>query len=128
VAYTGSGIETTFTQGEDSCLAELARNAEASAPGERRLLVAGTLSDVVEDQFRRLFDELGIGPVDFLPARRAADTPRVGPGTRLLLAQPWLTETVAALTNRGASLLAAPFPSGPTARAPGCRWRHRPGM
>jgi light-independent protochlorophyllide reductase subunit N len=112
VAYTGSGIETTFTQGEDSCLAELARNAEASAPGERRLLVAGTLSDVVEDQFRRLFDELGIGPVDFLPARRAADTPRVGPGTRLLLAQPWLTETVAALTNRGASLLAAPYPLG----------------
>jgi light-independent protochlorophyllide reductase subunit N len=110
VAYSGSGIETTFTQGEDSCLAELARNAEASAPGERRLLVAGTLSDVVEDQFRRLFDELGIGPVAFPAGAQRGRYPRVGPGTRLLLAQPYLTETVAALTNRGARNARCPLP------------------
>jgi light-independent protochlorophyllide reductase subunit N len=66
------------------------------------LLVAGTLSDIVEDQFRRLFDELGIGPVPFCRrARGRCDAPG-RPGTRLLLAQPYLTETVAALTNRGA--------------------------
>ena len=68
--YSGSGIETTFTQGEDACLAV----AGAGAAGRRRrraasLLVVGTLADVVEDQFRRLFDALGIGPVHFLPPR-----------------------------------------------------------
>jgi light-independent protochlorophyllide reductase subunit N len=121
VAYSGSGIETTFTQGEDSCLAELVRSCRRR-PDRRapQLLVAGTLSDVVEDQFQRLFDELGIGPGGFLPARSAADAPPVGPGTRVLLAQPYLTETVAALTNAAPSLLAAPFPLGPRARAPGC--------
>jgi light-independent protochlorophyllide reductase subunit N len=97
-------------------------------PRRARLLVVGTLSDVVEDQFPRLFDELGIGPVHFLPARRAADTAAVGPGTRLLLAQPWLTETVAALTNRGASLLAAPFPLGAEGTRAWLQAAARPGM
>lgn len=111
VAYSGSGIETTFTQGEDSCLAELIRHSPRG-DDKPKLLVAGTLSDVVEDQFRRLFDELGIAPVEFLPARSANDAPLAGPGTRVLLAQPYLTETVTALTNQGANLLQAPFPLG----------------
>lgn len=111
VAYSGSGIETTFTQGEDSCLAELVRGAPRGED-TRKLLVAGTLSDVVEDQFRRLFAELGIAPVEFLPARTAADAPIAGPGTQVLLAQPYLTDTVAALSDRGANLLSAPFPLG----------------
>jgi light-independent protochlorophyllide reductase subunit N len=88
------------------------RNAEASAPGERRLLVAGTLSDVVEDQFDACSTNWASVPWPFLPARRAADTPRVGPGTRLLLAQPWLTETVAALTQPRRQPARAPFPLG----------------
>jgi light-independent protochlorophyllide reductase subunit N len=33
MAYSGSGIETTFTQGEDNFLAELVREAPAAAPG-----------------------------------------------------------------------------------------------
>ena len=111
VAYSGSGIETTFTQGEDSCLAELVR-ASKRGDDTRKLLVAGTLSDVVEDQFKRLFDELGIAPVEFLPARTAEHLPIAGPGTRVLLAQPYLTETVAALGEHGATLLPAPFPLG----------------
>lgn len=111
VAFTGSGIETTFTQGEDACLAELVRTSP-SAGDERRLLVVGTLSDVVEDQFRRLFEELGIGPVHFLPERSAQTAAIAGPGTRVLLAQPWLSETAAALRDRGATLLEAPFPLG----------------
>jgi light-independent protochlorophyllide reductase subunit N len=38
--------------------------------------------------------------------------PSVGPNTRILLAQPFLTDTVRALEQRGAQLLAAPFPLG----------------
>ncbi|MEM6543558.1 MAG: ferredoxin:protochlorophyllide reductase (ATP-dependent) subunit N [Pseudomonadota bacterium] len=112
VAYSGSGIETTFTQGEDKCLAELVRAAPPAGPEAPALVVAGTLADIVEDQFRRLFEEMGIGPVAFLPATSGAGMPTVGPGTKVLLAQPFLTETVQALEGRGASLLAAPFPLG----------------
>ncbi len=108
--YSGSGIETTFTQGEDACLAALVPEMRADpAPG---LLVVGALAEVVEDQMRRHFDALGIGPVFFLPPRRAADLPGIGPGTRFLLAQPFLAETARLLESRGAHRLAAPFPLG----------------
>ncbi len=111
--YSGSGIETTFTQGEDACLAslvpELPAPPVADAPG---LLIVGTLADIVEDQFRRLFDEIGLGPVHFFPPRHSRDLPPVGPGTRFLLAQPFLADTARALQERGASHIPAPFPLG----------------
>jgi light-independent protochlorophyllide reductase subunit N len=111
--YSGSGIETTFTQGEDACLAalvpELPAEAKHAAPS---LLVAGALPDVVEDQFKRLFAELGIAQVTFLPARRSADLPPAGPATRFLLAQPFLTETARLLEARGATRIDAQFPLG----------------
>ena len=112
LSYSGSGIETTFTQGEDACLAALVPGMAAAEPGVRRLLVVGALPDVVEDQFRRLFADLGIGPVDFLPPRRSGEVPVVGPDTRFLLAQPFLADTARALEERGARRLAAPFPFG----------------
>jgi light-independent protochlorophyllide reductase subunit N len=108
--YSGSGIETTFTQGEDACLASLVPEMAASA--EPGLLVVGALADVVEDQFRRLFDEFGLGPVRFFPPRHAADLAPVGPGTKFLLAQPFLADTARALEERGAGRLSAPFPLG----------------
>ncbi len=111
--YSGSGIETTFTQGEDACLAALASQLPREPDeAEPSLLVAGALADVVEDQFSRIFRDLGIGPVRFLPPRRAGDLPPVGPRTRLLLAQPFLADTARALENRGASHIPAPFPLG----------------
>jgi light-independent protochlorophyllide reductase subunit N len=75
-------------------------------------MVVGCVADVVEDQFRRVFDQLGVGPVSFFPARRAAELPSVGAGTRLLLAQPFNGETVRALIARGAQVLSAPYPLG----------------
>ena len=111
--YSGSGIETTFTQGEDNFLAALAKHLPTEAPGAKpSLLVAGALADVVEDQFRRIFDALGIGPVSFLPPRASTELPAVGPQTKLLLAQPFLGEAAKALEGRGAELLPAPFPLG----------------
>ncbi|WP_457106424.1 ferredoxin:protochlorophyllide reductase (ATP-dependent) subunit N [Methylobacterium sp. P5_C11] len=111
--YSGSGIETTFTQGEDACLAalvpDLPGEAETAAPS---LLVVGALADVVEDQFLRIFAAMGIGDVRFLPARRAGRMPAVGRNTRYLLAQPFLADTARALEERGARRLPAPFPLG----------------
>jgi light-independent protochlorophyllide reductase subunit N len=110
LSYSGSGIETTFTQGEDACLAALA--AEMPSSDQRSLLVVGALAEVVEDQFKRIFADLGIGPVHFLPPRHAADLPGVGPQTSFLLAQPFLADTARVLEERGATRLAAPFPLG----------------
>ncbi|WP_431281997.1 ferredoxin:protochlorophyllide reductase (ATP-dependent) subunit N [Humitalea sp. 24SJ18S-53] len=110
--YSGSGIETTFTQGEDACLAALVPEMPAAPDAARSLLVVGALAEVVEDQFRRIFASMGVGPVHFLPPRRAADLPAVGAGTRYILGQPFIAETARALNDRGAHRIAAPFPLG----------------
>jgi len=110
--YSGSGIETTFTQGGDACLAAMVPEMPAAEDGEKSLLVVGTLADVVEDQLARLLDEMGVGPIRFLPPRESVDLPPVGPGTRMLMAQPWVNDAVTALERRGATHIPAPFPFG----------------
>lgn len=108
--YSGSGIETTFTQGEDACLAAMVPVLpETSA---RELLLVGALPDVVEDQALALLAAMGVGPVRCLPARRTGDLPAVGPDTVFALVQPFLGDTHAALTRRGARGIEAPFPFG----------------
>lgn len=109
-SYSGSGIETTFTQGEDACLAAMVPSlAQTDA---RELMLVGALPDVVEDQMVDLLQKLGVGPLRLLPARRSADLPAVGPNTVFALTQPFLGDTHAALQRRGARHVAAPFPFG----------------
>lgn len=108
--YSGSGIETTFTQGEDACLASMVPTLRAT--DEKELLLVGALPDVVEDQALSLLKAMGIQIVRSLPARRSADAPSVGPNTRFALVQPFLGDTAAALTRRGARRIPAPFPFG----------------
>jgi light-independent protochlorophyllide reductase subunit N len=113
--YSGSGIETTFTQGEDACLTSLVpclpatSTASDAAPS---LMVVGALPDVVEDQFARLFEAMGLADVKFIPPRRSTELPAVGPNTHFLMAQPFLADTARALEARGARRVAAPFPFG----------------
>ncbi len=131
--YSGSGIETTFTQGEDACLAAMvaataesslqpstqlsARSAPADSAGPAglgsadQLLVVGALPDIVEDQFARIFDALSI-PASFFPPRSVDRWPSISPRTHFLLAQPFLGETGRALESRGATHIPAPFPFG----------------
>jgi light-independent protochlorophyllide reductase subunit N len=108
--YSGSGIETTFTQGEDGALQALIPLMPRSE--ERQLLIVGTLADAVEDRLVALFQKLGIERVASLPPRRSTELPSVGPGTQVLLAQPFLSGTARALINRGAALIRAPYPFG----------------
>jgi light-independent protochlorophyllide reductase subunit N len=110
--YSGSGIETTFTQGEDACLAALVPTLPEAAPEERSLMVVGVLADAVEDQFRRLLTAMGVHNISFLPARRASEMPKIGPATRYILVQPFLTDTAMKLEQRGAKRIDAPFPLG----------------
>jgi len=108
--YSGSGIETTFTQGEDACLASMVPSLPETA--EKELLLVGALPDVVEDQALALLAAMGITRVRCLPARRSGDTPSVGPNTVFALSQPFLGDTHAALTRRGARHIPAAFPFG----------------
>ncbi len=108
--YSGSGIETTFTEGEDACLASMVPVLKDTTA--RELLLVGALPDVVEDQMLDLLGKMGIDNIRLLPARRIDDTTAVGPGTVFALTQPFLGETHAALERRGARHIAAPFPFG----------------
>jgi light-independent protochlorophyllide reductase subunit N len=108
--YSGSGIETTFTQGEDEALQALLPLMPSS--DETQLLIAGTLADAVEDRFIALFGRMGIPVVRSLPPRRSTELPPVGRGTKVLLAQPFLSGTARALAHRGAELIQAPYPFG----------------
>ncbi|MBV0914202.1 ferredoxin:protochlorophyllide reductase (ATP-dependent) subunit N [Anianabacter salinae] len=108
--YSGSGIETTFTQGEDACLASMVPDLPET--DARELMMVGALPDVVEDQALALLADMGIGPVRVLPARRAEGTPAVGPNTVFALTQPFLGDTHAALIRRGATPIDAPMPFG----------------
>ncbi len=111
--YSGSGIETTFTQGEDACLASLVPQLpafEKNAPAS--LMIVGCLPDVVEDQFARHLKAMGVENVQFFPPRSSKTMPAIGENTRYLLAQPFLTDTARALEGRGAKYLPAPFPFG----------------
>jgi len=110
--YSGSGIETTFTQGEDACLNSLVPSLPKKDGDTPDLLVVGTLAEVVEQQMLRIFDQIGLGPVRFLPGKSSRELPPVGEGTRILMAQPWVDETVRSLQSRGAELIPAPFPYG----------------
>jgi light-independent protochlorophyllide reductase subunit N len=114
IAYSGSGIETTFTQGEDNFLAALIADKVTIRSGgmAAKLVVLGCLADVVEDQFSRLFAELGLDGVVFLPGRDAIKGLVVGPETRFILAQPYLGAAAAALEARGARRIDAIFPLG----------------
>lgn len=113
LSYSGSGIETTFTQGEDACLASLISDTPKQAPAaEKNLLIIGCLPDVVEDQFQRIFNELGIGNVSFFPPRRSKQVVEINSNTQYLLAQPFLAETARLIEERGAKRLSAPFPFG----------------
>jgi len=111
--YSGSGIETTFTQGEDACLASLVPTLPVALVDDpTSLLIVGTLADVVEDQWLRLFNEMGVTKVAFFPPRRSTQLPVIGANIRYLLAQPFLADTARALDERGAKRIPAPFPLG----------------
>ena len=108
--YSGSGIETTFTQGEDACLASMVPTLAATSAKE--LLLVGALPDVVEDQALALLAAMGITNIRCLPARRSSEAPSIGPNTVFALVQPFLGDTHAALTGRGARHIPAAFPFG----------------
>ncbi len=110
VNYSGSGIETTFTQGEDGALKALVPLMPES--NEEQLLLVGTLANSVEDRFITLFNRLGIKNVASFPPRQSTDIPPIGPRTKVLLAQPYLGDTARALKDKGAEILKAPFPLG----------------
>ncbi|MEL6360956.1 MAG: ferredoxin:protochlorophyllide reductase (ATP-dependent) subunit N [Pseudomonadota bacterium] len=115
LSYSGSGIETTFTDGEDACLNAIVSNIgsiQQTRATKKSLLVVGALADIVEDQFARHFGDLGIEHVSFIPSNATAEKAEFGPNTSFVLAQPFLRETARTLTDKGGKFIPAPFPFG----------------
>jgi light-independent protochlorophyllide reductase subunit N len=113
--YSGSGIETTFTEGEDQCLVAMCHEIlvpSTSSKNVCNLLVVGTLADIVEDQMARIFEKLGIQNVEFFPPKSSEKQIRISEKTRFVLAQPFLTETSKNLESLGLELINSLFPFG----------------
>ena len=110
VNYSGSGIETTFTQGEDGALKALVPLMEST--DDEKLLLVGTLANNVEDRFKKIFNSIGITNVESFPPRQSTELPKIGKNTKVLLAQPYLSDTVRDLKHRGCEIIQAPFPLG----------------
>ncbi len=114
--YSGSGIETTFTQGEDACLSSIVESLPPIGTSEtsnhKKLLIVGTLADVVEDQMMRIFKDMGLESVEFFPGRNSQKPPLIDENTYYLLAQPFLADTAKRIEDKGAIRLPAPFPLG----------------
>ena len=110
VNYSGSGIETTFTQGEDGALKALVPLMEST--DDAKLLLVGTLANNVEDRFKKIFKNIGITNVESFPPRQSTELPKIGKNTKVLLAQPYLSDTVRDLKHRGCEIIQAPFPLG----------------
>lgn len=117
--YSGSGIETTFTQGEDACLSSIVESLVSPTllndtihQDRKKLLIVGTLADVVEDQMMRIFKDMGLEDVEFFPGRNSQQMPVIDKNTVYLLAQPFLADTSKRIEDKGATRLAAPFPLG----------------
>ena len=108
--YSGSGIETTFTQGEDGALKALVPLLPSTQ--EKQLLLVGTLANAVEDRLINIFKRIGINKVESFPPRQSTELPSIGPETKVLLAQPYLTDTARELKAKGAEIIQAPFPLG----------------
>ena len=114
--YSGSGIETTFTQGEDACLSSIVESlppiGTSDTSNHKKLLIVGTLADVVEDQMMRIFKDMGLESVEFFPGRNSQKSPVIDENTYYLLAQPFLADTAKRIEDKGAIRLPAPFPLG----------------
>jgi len=108
--FSGSGIETTFTQGEDACLSTLADGLPQD--NAHQLIIAGALPDVVQDQMLDLLSAIGLSDVKLLPQRTAQDNIGIGPNTHVAFVQPFLGDTHDTVLRRGAKPIYAPFPFG----------------
>ena len=110
VNFSGSGIETTFTQGEDACLEAVIRDLPND--DKIQLAVLGALPDVVQDQMLRLLTDMGIEDVLVLPEQTAGSSAGIGKNTQFICAQPVLGAAYDEMVRRGANAIHAPFPFG----------------
>jgi light-independent protochlorophyllide reductase subunit N len=118
--YSGSGIETTFTQGEDACLAALVpicRRPTRTAA----LLVVGCLPTSSKTSSAPVRRDWASPTVQLLPGAPRGDMPAVGPKTRSAgAALPGRHRARA--EARGATPLSRTLPaSAPKAPRAGCR-------
>jgi light-independent protochlorophyllide reductase subunit N len=108
--YSGSGIETTFTEGEDACLASLVPSCPKPEPMSRPRcswsarwpMWSRTSSPPVRSW----------ASVSLPAGAQRRDHAAGRPGTRFLLAQPFLAETARALERAARAHLPRPSRSG----------------
>jgi light-independent protochlorophyllide reductase subunit N len=106
------GFDASYTEGEDHVLASMLARAPETA--ERNLVILGCLSALEEAEIRAECRAMELPAPRFLPGESALDVPPVGAQTVIAPVHPYLFRATSwAARERGAKILAAPFPYGP---------------
>ena len=123
VVARANGLDYAFTQGEDTVLAALAQRCNTfdmndslnlSNIKRERLIIFGSLPDIVTKQLTLELESQGINVSGWLPSSNYVDLPHIGTGDYVLGVNPFLSRTATTLMRRRkAKLIVAPFPIGP---------------
>ena len=123
VVARANGLDYAFTQGEDTVLAALAQRCNAlevdnslmsSSKKQEKLVLFGSLPNIVTKQLTLELESQGIHVNGWLPSSNYVDLPHIEAGNYVLGVNPFLSRTATTLMRRRkAKLIVAPFPIGP---------------
>ena len=117
VVARANGLDYAFTQGEDTVLAALAQRCSGLSnivSNEKKLVIFGSLPNIVSQQLIRELEKQGIVVSGWLPSSNYTDLPLISCGDYVIGVNPFLSRTATTLMRRRkACLISAPFPIGP---------------
>jgi len=108
-----SGLDASFTEGEDSILSSLVDLCPSDAHRPNLILV-GSLAGSVESEFLYEFRNLK-HPVSFLPPAAIGELPSISEKTTAVFLHPYLEQTRKKLAARGCNIVSTVFPLGASA-------------
>ena len=117
VVARANGLDYAFTQGEDTVLAALAQRCPGMSnitSKQKKLVVFGSLPNIVAQQLKRELEKQGVMISGWLPSSNYTDLPSISSGDYVIGVNPFLSRTATTLMRRRkARLISAPFPIGP---------------
>lgn len=117
VVARANGLDYAFTQGEDTVLSALVERCGQKVSHYRsapRLIIFGSLPNMVSKQLTAELSKQGIIVDGWLPTANYGDLPDIGVNDYVVGVHPFLSRTATSLMRRKkAKLIIAPFPIGP---------------
>ena len=117
VVARANGLDYAFTQGEDTVLAALAQRCKSTVTSQNKqnkIVIFGSLPNIVARQLTLELEKQGINVDGWLPSSNYTSLPSISSGDYVIGINPFLSRTATTLMRRRkAKLIVAPFPIGP---------------